>query len=460
MRYKFLLFLCIGYAPLSAQNWEVYGVIRSTTGEVVPGASVYIDDTTGVVSNEQGQYKIVSAQRPRVLIVQQLSHFSRRILLQADTFSNRRLRLDVVLTAQFVALPQVDIVSPKVEVLLEEDFTNDLFDYEFAGENLLLLLRRNRQHVLRLVGESGEVLTEMVLAGNPRSLHRSCTGGLHAVGSDIVQELILNSLQLDTFPRYPAGKFRSIIEPCVLKNDRYYVYRKSAVFNQAVYYWYFDTYGGRHPLTEILNRASIREAYRAYRYFLYNMPFTVRPEKTPYSESIDKGFQLDAFPDEYDVPLNIQALLPLALSANQNAWLGVLKTIESDSNYAPMFKIGDRILVFDHINGEIRQFDDAFRKEDAIPIAYQKGKGWKKELLKDDVTQAMYAHFAPDGRHELQKIDVSTGNTLKSYPLDEVLYLSHHFKIRDGYLYYLGQENVNIPNYKLFKVNIAQQSKR
>jgi hypothetical protein len=344
-----------------------------------------------------------------------------------------------------------------VQILIEEDFSNDIYDYEFAGANLLLLLRRKQQHLLRLVGANGDVLAEIVLAGNPRLLHRSCTGGLHAVGSQFAQELIVNVLELDTFPRYPLRKFKTIIEPCVLKNDRYYVYRQVMLLKQAVRYTFFDAYGGRHPLTDVWNSAAIREAYTAYRNFMNNEPFVVRP--VPPAELIDKDFRLDAFPDEYNISLDIKSLLPLVMSADQNSWLGAMKIIEADSNYAPMFKLNDKILVFDHIHGEIRQFDDAFRKEGTIPIYYQKEKGWRKELLKDDVTEVLYAHFAPNGRHELQKIDVSSGNTVKSYPLDEVLYLSHRFKIRDGYLYYLGQEDVNIPNYKLFKVNIAQQGK-
>jgi len=461
MRYQYLLFLCFCWvSPLAAQRWEVYGSIRSNTGEAVQGASVYINDTVGVVSNESGLYKIVSDTRPAELTVQHLSHFSRRVPLLADAFTDQRLQMDVLLTAQFVALPPVDIVSPKVQTLITEDFSVEIYDYEFAGENLLLLLRQRKQHLLRLVGESGELLSELPLAGNPRRLHRSCTGGLHAVGSHFAQELIVNVLELDTFPRYDVRQFRSVIEPCVLKHDRYYIYRKATLFNQAIHYWFFDAYGGRHHLTEILNRAAIREAYRVYRNFLQNLPFTVRPEKTPYSESIDKHFNLDELPNEHEAPLDIKMLLPLTVSANQTAWLGALQTIEADSNYAPLFKIGDKILVFDHVNEEIQQFDDAFRRESSIPIDYQKGKGWRKELLKDDVTQALYAHFAPDGRHALQKIDVGNGAVIKSYPMDEVLYLSHHFKIRNGYLYYLGQEHVNIPNCKLFKVNIAQQNKQ
>lgn len=460
MNPKHLMILCFLFAaPLAAQTWEISGYIRSSGGEAVEGASVYVDDTTGVISNGDGFYRIVTPQGPKELIVQHLSHFSRRIILKEEQFTGRRLHLDVELTPQFMALPPVDIVSPKVQVLVEEDFSRDILDYEFAGPYLLLLIRERRQHVLRLTDESGTVLTELILAGTPRQLHRSCTGGLHAVGPDFTQELIVHALQLDTFPRYDTRKFRSIIEPCVLKNDRYYVFKKAELLNQAVRYWYFDHRGGRHPLTNVVNMGAVREAYSAYRSFMYNDPFVVRPEKTPQSDPMDKGFQLDAFADEYNMVLDVEALAPLAMSPSQNDWLGAMKTIEADFNYAPLFKIGDKILVFDHVDGEIRQFDDLFRPEKNIPIRYQRQKGWKKELLKDDVTQVLYAHFAPDGLHRLEKINATDGRMDQTYPLGEVEYLSHHFRIRDGYLYYLGQEDVNIPNCKLYKVHIAQQGK-
>jgi hypothetical protein len=458
-KYLTIIFVLFMGWPLLAQTWEISGIVRSGSGEPVGGASVYIDDYTGVISAENGFYRIVAAERPTQLIVQHLTHFSRRIVLTEADFVSQHAQTDVELTPQFLALPAVDIVSQKVQVLVEEDFSTDLYDYEFAGQNLLLLLRDRKRHLLRLVDESGQVLSELALAGAPYQLHRSCTGGLHIVGPDFTQELILNGFQLDTFPRYDTRKFRSVIEPCILKNDRYYIYRHSTLLNQAITYTYFDTYGGQHPLTEVRNRAAIREAYRNYHYFIHDAPFLVRAQNTPFSESINKGFDLDEFPDPSQAPLEIKALLPLAMSANQTAWLGALKSIEQDSNYAPLFKIGDQILVFDHVNGEIRRFDDLFRPEDMIPIGYHLEKGWKKELLKDDITQDVYAHFAPDGQHRLEKIDISGGGAARSYPLEQVRYLSYNFKMRDGYLYYIGQDDVNIPNRKLYKVDIAQQGK-
>ncbi len=460
MNPKHLILLCFLYAaPLAAQTWEIFGSVRNAGGEALEGASVYADDTTGVVTNADGLYRIVTAGRPKELILQHLGHFSRRIVLKETDFSDRRLQMDVELMPQFLSLPPVDIVSQKVRVLIEEDFTSDLFDYEFAGQNLLLLLRDKKRYLLRLMDESGEVLSELPLAGEPRQLHRSCTGGLHIVGPYFTQELILNGQQLDTFPRYDTRKFRVVIEPCVLKNDRYYIYRKSKLLNQAVHYTYFDPYGGLHPFTEVRNNAAIREAYYDYRNFFENAPFVMRPGKTPDSRHADYDLAAVEYGGGFDVPLEIGALLPYAASADQAAWLGALKTIEADSTYAPLFKIGEKIFVFDHVNGSIRQFDDLFRPEADIPISYQKEKGWQKQLLKDDVTQDLYAHFAPFGLHRLEKIGISDGSMTHSYPLEEVRYLSWNFKVRDGYLYYIGQDDVNIPNRKLYKVNIVQRGK-
>ena len=444
---------------LFSQNWQVYGAIRTEEGEPLEGASVYIDDFTGVITGGDGLYRISTPERPVQLIVQRLGYFSRRIVLEEKDFVSGKRLLDVTLTSQFLSLPVVDVVAPKVQVLIEEDFSMDLYDYEFAGRNLLLLVRDKKRHLLRLTDESGQIISELPLAGSPHQLHRSCTGGLHIIGPDFSQELIVNGVELDTFPRYDTRKFRAFIEPCVLKSDRYYIYRHAALLNQEISYTYYDNYGGRHPLTQIRNRSAIREAFRAYRQFLNNAPFVVRAEGTPASDPINKDFTFDELFDEQNPPLEISKLLPLAESANQVAWLGALKTIEQDSAYAPLFKIDNQILIFDHVNGELQRYDDLFRSEGNTAIAYQTARGWKKELLKDDVTQELYAHFAPDGLHRLEKIDPENGHIVHTYPLGEVRYLSANFKIRDGHLYYIGQDNVNIPNHKLYKVDIAQRNK-
>lgn len=459
MRTLLLLLGIFQSAALFAQNWQVYGAIRTEEGEPLEGASVYIDDFTGVITGADGLYRIAVPERPVQLIVQRLGYFSRRIVLDENDFVSGKRLLDVTMTSQFLSLPVVDVVAPKVQVLVEEDYSLDLYDYEFAGKNLLLLLRDKKRHLLRLTDESGQVISELPLAGSPRQLHRSCTGGLHIIGPDFSQELIVNGTELDTFPRYDTRKFRVFIEPCVLKNDRYYIYRETSLLNQTVTYTYYDNYGGRHPLANVRNRPATREAFRAYRQFLNNAPFAVRAGGTPASDPINKDFAIDEFPDEEHPPLEISQLIPLAQSADQVAWLGALKTIEQDSAYAPLFKINNRLLLFDHINGELLQFDDLFRPENRSTISYQTARGWRKELLKDDVTQELYAHFAPDGLHRLEKIDPDNGHIVRTCPLGEVRYLSANFKIRDGHLYYIGQDDVNIPNHKLYKVDITQRNK-
>jgi hypothetical protein len=141
-------------------------------------------------------------------------------------------------------------------------------------------------------------------------------------------------------------------------------------------------------------------------------------------------------------------------------WISLLQRIENDSVYAPLFKIGQTLVLFDHLNGRLWQFDPTFQVNTTRPISYHRAKGWLKELLQDhDARQVIYAHFAPSGRHDLRKINLRDGSVEREYPLAEVDHLSQNFKVRGGQLYYLGQPDVNTPNHKLYKVNIAQKSK-
>lgn len=446
-------------APLAAQSWQVFGIVQNTEGEALPGASVYLNDSTGVVSDDNGYYKLTAPQRPTQLIVQHLGHFSRRIPLGPELFEANSARLDLALTPQATALPTLDIVAAKVQELVQEDWASSIYDYEFAGKNLLLLLREQKRYYLRLMDERGGLLAQVELPEQPIRLHQSCTGGIHVVAGTFAQEISLDGSALDTFPRYGVRHFLKTVEPCVLKNDRYYVYRASGSMNQVLHYWYYDAYGGRHKWLDVVDSAGVQEAKHAYGAFRRNEPFTQRgaPAPTPAPTLAD---ELEAsVADDFGIPLDIRHLLHFAETGAQMAWLGSLEALRNDSAYAPLFRMGRELLIFDHVNGTLRRFDDLFRLMQELPIRYHTERGWRKELLRDAANSALYAHFDPDGAHALQKIDPATGLATQTYPLPEVLYISRKFKVRDGYLYYLGQPNPNVPNSKLYKVNIAQRNK-
>jgi len=367
--------------------WEVSGYVRNESGEVLPGALVQTNDTTGVSTDQAGFFLLRQRERPTEIAVRRLGFFSRRVLIRAADFQQGTTRIEVSLSPQNTALEGVDIIGAKLTALAEENTTSHIYDYEFAGEHLLLLLRERKQYLIRLVTESGRVLHQLKLPAAFVRLHRSCTGGLHLVGRDAAQELIVSDFGLDTFPRYAVSRFEQLIEPCLLEFRGHYFYGRSEQMNQAVRYWYYDPDGQLHPFAYIRSEAGLRAAWRAYAAFLYNKTMMPRPSpEAPPPPPIDDDFlwiedePADRMPQ---LPRNIQQLALQAECSKQVAWLGVLQTVMADSVYAPLLVVGDTLLLFDHVNGTLKQFGRSFDRAETRRIVYQTAAGWQKELLKD-----------------------------------------------------------------------------
>lgn len=453
MKYLLLSVLILGFTGrLAAQSdWQTAGYVRSESGEAIPGALAQIDDSTGAVTNAEGRFVVRSTQRPTELTVRCLGYFPRRFVLRNDDFNGNRALLQVVLTDQETALKEVSITAKRVETLAEENFSTDIYDYAFAGDHLLLLMRERKRYYARLVSESGEKLDEIQLAGQPTMLHRSCTGSLHLAGDFFAQELTLNGQRIDTFPRYSLQKFRQFVLPCVMQHKGHYYFRVRGLFNKSVTYLYFDPERRRHLLAVIEDAAGKQEAMDAYGDFRSGAPLFVGRAASP---GIGDGFGL---PDPGD-PANIfsdAALQHYAGSNEQLAHWSWLQVIKSDSVYAPLIKVGDTLLLFDHVNGDLYRFATPPLPDKMTgTLAYRDAAGWQREILKDEATQTLYAHFAPNNGHLLRRIDARSGHTTADFSLSDVPLLSRNFKVRNGFLYFLGQADANVPNASLYKVNI------
>lgn len=80
--------------------------------------------------------------------------------------------------------------------------------------------------------------------------------------------------------------------------------------------------------------------------------------------------------------------------------------------YAPLFVVGDTLLVFDHARKQVRKFSRDFREVGSVPILYQaKGKErlWTGRLSQDRATGQVYAHFRKNGSIWLRVIDPVSG---------------------------------------------------
>lgn len=441
-------------------EWRVEGFVKSETGEHLPGARLQVADTIVAISDARGFYRAVLPLQPESLTAVYLGFYPKSEIIRADGINTQPMRLDFVLVPQNTTLPEVSIGAKRAEIIATEDFQTDILDFDLIGEKVLVLVRQRKKYLARLLDPAQRLLAEIELAGQPKVLHRSCTGVFHLTGLYFAQELIiLQDDKLDTFPRYAAADFHKLIEPCVLEHQGYYFFRKRGAFNQSVNYWYVDPEKQRRPLIEIHNEAGRKEAGYAVGALLSGAPVVAGPTNLPpnwQGQPYDEGFNNTK--DIYRGDFSLEHLVTMANTNAQIAQLGWIESLRLDSIYTPLLRMtGDTLTLFDHEHDVALRFHpNSARHFQQIPILYHHGKGWQKKLLYDPVRGDLYAQFAPGGQHLLRRLDPHNFEPLTDYRLPEVGFFPSQLKVRDGFAYFLSRPSPNDVNARLYKVNIRQ----
>ena len=120
--------------------------------------------------------------------------------------------------------------------------------------------------------------------------------------------------------------------------------------------------------------------------------------------------------------------------------------------FAPLFKIQDSIYVLDFQSDQMIVYTPRGEVSRRTPLLfhYHKDKtGWKRVILKDESTQALYALFEKDGISMLGKIDLTTGTIVSKHRL----YHKYVEKIRihRGNVYYIYRPFESIQKRFLYK---------
>jgi len=120
--------------------------------------------------------------------------------------------------------------------------------------------------------------------------------------------------------------------------------------------------------------------------------------------------------------------------------------------FAPLFKIQDSIYVLDFQSDQMTVYTPMGEVSRRAPLLfhYHKDKtGWKRVILKDESTQALYAVFEKDGISMLGKIDLTTGQIHSKHRL----YHKYVEKIRihRGNVYYIYRPFESIQKRFLYK---------
>lgn len=162
--------------------------------------------------------------------------------------------------------------------------------------------------------------------------------------------------------------------------------------------------------------------------------------------SVVDSFMMDLFRSEYKylkgpdkvLAMNLAQKLGVDKEVVAGYMAGFSHNIWYQPLYAPLFAVGDTMLVFDHARSRLRKFTLAMAELPSVPLAYmgkEEGRQWTGRLLQDRVTEKVHAEFKHNGTTWLRAIDPATGAMAAAFKL--AVPWPERVQVHHGWVYYI-----------------------
>jgi hypothetical protein len=210
--------------------------------------------------------------------------------------------------------------------------------------------------------------------------------------------------------------------------------------------------------------SNFNKDYPAFEYFAYDQL------DSTYSviSSIEDELMMELYRAEYkwmDVRTKLWAKnKELETGIDAEIWVGAnyfTQSIYYKELYAPLFHRNDSLFLFDYYKDQLYTFDYLGNKIDSVGIYHHyqpKSTGWKKELIQDQLTGQIYAHFEKNGFSYIGLIDTNTGEIVERIKL-EYKYVDK-IAIYDNFVYYIYRPYESTQKKFLYKEQLPYDFKK
>ncbi len=444
-----LVLLCLLLIPKNTKAQErhiIQGFIVEKEGEIpLPGAHVLIEGTSyGTISGPDGSFRLSTADFPLTLKVSHIG-FEDRFFTVTHDIKNEQLVLSMNFSAEM--LDAVTISDKKAELVFK-DKSYSVLDFEFHENGLMLLIIRNRLKKAELVLLSTINDTLAILPGLPgraASLHHDCLDNIHYVANDSAYQILFTGTELKLL--YPADVriFRAVAQAFAAYHKDNYYFGLRRMQNQVIEYIRYDSIADTYiPFRAIYDHKKLGILKENPGHF--GLLGSFRNDDLAFalllmgaSESIKQ--QMDA--RDYSRDISIEA--------------HYLSEIVYTPVYAPLFKSGEQMIIFNHPESQIEFLTPYGILETTTPIEYHQKKNWEELILKDEIMDTYYAVFIHANRASLHPVDIQNGKlgdaNILYYPLVKKIL------VKNGYAYFTYRQPGSIERTMLFRQKLQLESK-
>jgi len=413
-------------------------VVDEVSGDPILNATIYIPQANkGVTSNKDGEFIIQLYSWSKITISARHVGYHGEISkvdLENSVNKSDTIQYNISLKPKSYLLYPANVsakqkITPDIVVGHRE---YSVSDFEFLESHIILLTynkRLEKESVLRLTDNSGKQLSSLLIPCESQELYRDYLGNIYLLCSGKVMRvelrgttLYLNNIDTEDFDRR--------ITPCIdTLADQICFTNYHPDYPQFEYYSYNVSDSSSKMLTQVRDE----ELYGKYRYEFVFMSF----EDQVYAMRMEDETGVDM----HDIAAQMT---------------GFTKSIYYRPLYAPLFIINDTIYIFDHYKNNIFKFNSRSKRVGDVAINYHnenKKSGWKKKLIKDEVTGKIYALFAQKGYCFLSNINPETGKQIDKFKL--YFKYPENIKVSKGKAYYIYRPIDSIQKKYLYSEDIS-----
>jgi hypothetical protein len=345
---KVLLFILLvssffGFAQ-NDKNIFISGVVIDENKNAVPNVNVSINNSLkGTKTDNTGHFFLTINTFKQITF----SHINYYTLIKKiheaefNGLNNDTLSINVGLKFKVNQLESFEINGKKTESLYNKSFV-PIYDYQFYGDSLLLLLKELKNTKLRLVNSKQEILAEQIVPNRCKHLFKDCFGNIHITSIDSAYQIKIDSFKISLTHSIRKGVFNSYLKPCISKINNTYIFKKEFSYNESIAYYYLNEDREVHFLNTINNEVaeSLQAKKKAAKFQLQNSGNSKMSEAESSVKDARKLIQ--------DINFSNHILTNLPESR--------------------LFSIKNNVYVFDHTNDSCWIYDKQLKFKKGVPI--------------------------------------------------------------------------------------------
>lgn len=410
MKYLFGLFLLLSSFVLHGQHFYVSGRVVNTLDQPL-GKTQISDGQKIITTTSDGRFLLTNQFLPNVITVKHQHYGEREIFVNQPPIGLDTVYITIVMNEKATELEEVTISSSRVIWAYPKAHVH-VIDFDLYGEQMLLLCKDHNEYLIRLVNAYNEPLFDLPIPRHPKGFYRDCTKGIHILYNDSSFEIGVKNDSLKLIGFQTRKQLKERVEPCICSTGNLKIYEHVGSFRQTIDFVSVDTLSGKVSRMYYLSNRKYRRALEEY-----------RKELAMQEKSVDNQMSSNTV----DEQLAYQKKLEL-----QKEYLSLLNR----PVYAPVVRLRDSIVLFDHVNDTAIVYDKRGRQVRSFPIIYQYHKKWDHELIVNEEGTRLFARFDYRGMARLVEINPSNGEIIGEFRLEKHIYPGK-IQVRGDFVYYI-----------------------